>query len=249
MDKGRVPLLAIEGVGVRFGGLAAVNGVTFSVRPGEIVGLIGPNGAGKTTLFNLITGLLHPTAGTIRFRGEDITTLPSHGICRRGIARTFQLVRIFPSLTVLENVLVGGCFGREGGGRRLAEAREDAAAHLRTVGLDGCAERPGGSLPIADRKRLEVARALATRPALLLLDEVIAGLTPTEGGRLMDLIARIRDGGITIILIEHVMKAIMNLSDRIVVLHHGEKLAEGPPQEIARDPAVVNAYLGEQAWP
>jgi len=251
MDEGStpLPLLAIEEVGVRFGGLAAVNGVTFSVRPGEIVGLIGPNGAGKTTLFNLITGLLHPTAGTIRFRGEDITTLPSHAICRRGIARTFQLVRIFPSLTVLENVLVGGCFGREGGGRPLAAAREDAAAHLRTVGLDGWADRPGGSLPIADRKRLEVARALATRPALLLLDEVIAGLTPTEGGRLMDLIARIRDGGTTIILIEHVMKAIMNLSDRIVVLHHGEKLAEGAPREIAHDPGVVSAYLGEQAWP
>jgi branched-chain amino acid transport system ATP-binding protein len=249
MDKGPVPILVIEGVGVRFGGLAAVNGVSFSVRPGEIVGLIGPNGAGKTTLFNLITGLLHPTAGAIRFRGEDVTNLPSHAICRRGIARTFQLVRIFPSLTVLENVLVGGCFGREGGAGPLAEAREDAAGHLRTVGLDGSADRPAGSLPIADRKRLEVARALATRPALLLLDEVIAGLTPTEGGRLMDLIARIRDGGTTIILIEHVMKAIMNLSDRIVVLHHGEKLAEGAPADIARDPAVVNAYLGEQAWP
>jgi branched-chain amino acid transport system ATP-binding protein len=249
MNDSVAPLLAVEGVGVRFGGLAAVNGVSFDVRPGEILGLIGPNGAGKTTLFNLITGLLHPTAGAIRFRGEDITGLPSHAICRRGIARTFQLVRVFPSLTVQENVLVAGCFGREGGGRPLAEARHDAAAHLRTVGLEGCSNHPAGSLPIAGRKRLEVARALATHPALLLLDEVIAGLTPTEGGCLMDLIARIRGGGTTIILIEHVMRAIMNLSDRIVVLHHGEKLAEGPPREIARDAAVVNAYLGEQAWP
>ena len=248
MDDTVVLLLAIEGVGIRFGGLAALNGVSFGVRPGEILGLIGPNGAGKTTLFNLITGLLHPTAGTIRFRGEDITALPSHAICRRGIARTFQLVRIFPSLTVLENVLVSGCFGREEGSRPIAEARADAAAHLRTVGLEGAADRPAGSLPIAGRKRLEVARALATRPALLLLDEVIAGLTPTEAGNLMDLIGRIRAGGTTIILIEHVMKAIMNLSDRIVVLHHGEKLAEGAPQAIARDAAVVAAYLGEQAW-
>ena len=241
-------LLAIEEIGIRFGGLAALNNVSFAAAPGAILGLIGPNGAGKTTLFNVITGLVRPTEGAIRFRGEDITALPSHAICRRGIARTFQLVRIFPSLTVLENVMVGGCFGQEGNSRPLAEAGAEAAAHLRTVGLEDSADRPAGSLPLAARKRLEVARALATRPALLLLDEVIAGLTPAEGGRLMDLIGRIRDGGTTIILIEHVMKAIMNLSDRIVVLHHGEKLAEGAPSEIARDPAVVNAYLGEQAW-
>ncbi len=243
------PLLVIDGVGIRFGGLAALHGVSFAVASGEIIGLIGPNGAGKTTLFNIITGLLRPTAGTLRFRGEEITRLPSHTICRRGIARTFQLVRIFPSLSVLENVLVGGCFGREEDSCPIAEVREEAAGHLRTVGLEDVAHRAAGTLPIADRKRLEMARALATRPALLLLDEVIAGLTPAEAGRLMDLIARIREGGTTLIMIEHVMKAIMNLSDRIVVLHHGEKLAEGAPQQIARDPAVINAYLGEEAWP
>jgi len=248
MNDNPAPLLAIKGVGIRFGGLAALNGVSFAVAPGEIIGLIGPNGAGKTTLFNVITGLLRPTAGTIRFRGQDITALPSHAICRRGIARTFQLVRIFPSLTVLQNVLVGGCFGREAGGRPIAAARAEAMAHLRTAGLEGDANRPAGSLPIADRKRLEIARGLATGPALLLLDEVIAGLTPSEAGLLMDLIGRIRAAGTTIIMIEHVMKAIMNLSDRIVVLHHGEKLAEGAPQAIARDAAVVAAYLGEQAW-
>jgi branched-chain amino acid transport system ATP-binding protein len=244
----RPVLLEIVDVGIRFGGLAALNGVSFAVAPQEIVGLIGPNGAGKTTLFNVITGLLRPTRGAIRFKGEDITGLPSHIICHRGIARTFQLVRVFPSLTVLENVLVGGCFGGDGQGTDLRQARPDALERLRFVGLDHVAERPAGSLPIVARKRLEIARALATRPSLLLLDEVIAGLTPTEAGQLMELIARIRAGGTTIILIEHVMKAIMNLSDRIVVLHHGEKLAEGAPREIARAPAVVAAYLGEQAW-
>ena len=248
MDEKVAPLLAVEGVGIRFGGLAALNGVSFTVAPGEIIGLIGPNGAGKTTLFNIITGLLRPTAGAIRFRGEDITGLPSHAVCRRGIARTFQLVRIFPSLSVLENVLVGGCFGQAAGGRPMAEARADAFTHLRAVGLEALADQPAGSLPIAARRRLELARALATQPALLLLDEVVAGLSPTEGGRLMELIGSIRAGGTTIVMIEHVMKAIMNLSDRIVVLHHGEKLAEGPPQAIARDAAVVAAYLGEQAW-
>jgi len=247
---GEVPaaLLEIEDLGIRFGGLAALNGVSLAVREGEIVGLIGPNGAGKTTLFNVVTGLLRPTQGVIRFRGADITGLPSHVICRRGIARTFQLVRIFPSLTVLENVLVGGCFGGDGQGQSIVAARPDAMDRLRLVGLEDAADRPAGALPIAARKRLEIARALATRPSLLLLDEVVAGLTPTEVGHLMDLIGRVRAGGTTIVLIEHVMKAIMNLSDRIVVLHHGEKLAEGRPQEIARDPAVVNAYLGEQAW-
>jgi branched-chain amino acid transport system ATP-binding protein len=198
-------------------------------------------------LFNVITGLLRPSAGSICFRGTDITRWPSHAICRLGIARTFQLIRTFPRLSVLENVLVARCFGRDGQTPPLHQARAEALDLLHFVGLEACAVQPAGSLPIGDRRRLEIARALATRPALMLLDEVIAGLTPTEARHLMDLIGRIRAGGTTIILIEHVMKAIMNLSDRIVVLHHGEKLAEGTPQEIARDPAVVNAYLGEQA--
>ena len=246
-EERSAPLLEVVRVAIRFGGLAALSGVSFAVQAGEIVGLIGPNGAGKTTLFNVITGFVRPTGGTVRFRGQDITGLPSYTICRRGISRTFQLVRIFPSLTVLENVLIGECFGRDGKRRPLAESRPEALEQLRVVGLERQADRPAGALPVGGRKRLEIARALATRPALLLLDEVIAGLTPTEGGHLMDLIGQIRGRGTTIILIEHVMKAIMNLSDRIVVLHHGEKLAEGPPHAIARDPAVVSAYLGEQA--
>jgi branched-chain amino acid transport system ATP-binding protein len=242
------PLLDIDQVSIHFGGLAALSGVSLRVTQGEILGLIGPNGAGKTTLFNVITGLLRPTAGRISFRGADITRASPHTICRLGIARTFQLIRVFPRLSVLENVLVGLCFGRDGETPPLRQARAEAEDLLRFVGLEPSPLRPAGTLPIADRKRLEVARALATRPALLLLDEVIAGLTPTEGTHLMDLVARIRAGGTTIILIEHVMKAIMNLSDRIVVLHHGEKLAEGTPGEIAQNPTVVEAYLGERGW-
>ena len=240
--------LEIDRVSIHFGGLAALSGVSLTVARGEIVGLIGPNGAGKTTLFNVITGLIRPSGGRITFCGTDITSWSSHAICRLGIARTFQLIRIFPGLSVLENVLVGLCFGRNGQPLPLPQARAEGLDLLRFVGLEASAARPAGSLPIAGRKRLEIARALATRAALLLLDEAIAGLTPTEGQSLMDLIARIRAGGTTIILIEHVMKAIMHLSDRIVVLHHGEKLAEGTPGEIAQNPAVVAAYLGEQAW-
>ena len=242
------PLLDIQQVSIHFGGLAALSGVSLTVVQGEIVGLIGPNGAGKTTLFNVITGLLRPSAGRISFRGADITGAHAHTICRLGIARTFQLIRVFPRLSVLENVLVGLCFGRDGETPPLRQAQAEAQDLLRFVGLEASAGRPAGTLPIAGRKRLELARALATRPALLLLDEVIAGLTPMEGTHLMDLIARIQADGTTIILIEHVMKAIMNLSHRIVVLHHGEKLAEGPPGEIVQNPAVVEAYLGEQAW-
>jgi branched-chain amino acid transport system ATP-binding protein len=241
------PLLHIDRVSIHFGGLAALSGVSLTVGQGEILGLIGPNGAGKTTLFNLITGLLRPSDGRIVFRGIDITLWPSHAICRLGIARTFQLIRTFPGLSVLENVLVGLYFGRDGEALPKAQAQAEAMDLLRFVGLHASGERPAGSLPLADRKRLEVARALATRPALLLLDEAIAGLTPTEGKDLMNLIGRIRDGGTTIIMIEHIMKAIMHLSDRIVVLHHGEKLAEGTPREIVQDETVVNAYLGEQA--
>jgi branched-chain amino acid transport system ATP-binding protein len=244
--RGRIGVLELRGLSKSFGGVQAVLDLTLTLSVGRITGLIGPNGAGKTTLFNVITGLLRPTQGAVRFHGEDITGLPSYAASRRGISRTFQLVRVFPSLTVLENVLVGACFGHDAKGHTLEESRPAALEQLRFVGLEGEAHRPAGSLPIASRKRLEVARAMATRPSLLLLDEVIAGLTPTESGQLMELIEQIRARGTTIILIEHVMKAIMNLSDRIVVLHHGEKLAEGPPRDIARDPAVVNAYLGEQ---
>jgi branched-chain amino acid transport system ATP-binding protein len=226
---------------VKFGGLAALAGVSLGVGPGEIVGLIGPNGAGKTTLFNVVSGLVRPTAGAVRFQGRPISGLPSFRIARLGIARTFQLVRIMPTLTVVQNVLVGLHFtGRAPAGDGHAEARRLLGA----VGLAERAEEPAAGLPLADRKRLEIARALATRPALLLLDEVLSGVRAAEARALMDLIREIRQGGTTIVMIEHIMKAIMTLSDRVVVLHHGEKIAEGAPEAVAAAPAVVQAYLG-----
>ncbi len=236
------PLLEVENLTVRFGGVAALAGIDFAVAPGEIVGLIGPNGAGKTTLFNVVTGLVRPSDGAVRFRGAPITGLPPFRISRLGIARTFQLVRILPSLTVAENVLVGLHFG--GRARAVGPPVEEARRLLAAVGLEGRAGEPAQALPLADRKRLEIARALATRPQLLLLDEVLSGIRAAEARALMDLIREIRRRGTTIVMIEHIMKAIMALSDRIVVLHHGEKIAEGPPEAVAAAPAVVQAYLG-----
>lgn len=234
------PLLEVERVTVLFGGLAALSEVSFVVEPGQIVGLIGPNGAGKTTLFNVVTGLIRPTQGEVRFKGEVITGLPPFRICWRGIARTFQLVRILPALTLLENVLVPLYFGRRDGGGGKAEARR----LLALVGLEGRAGDPAHVLPLADRKCLEIARALATRPELLLLDEVLSGLRSADAQRVMGLIRSIRGEGTTVIMIEHIMKAIMTLSDRVVVLHHGEKIAEGAPGAVAQAPAVIEAYLG-----
>jgi branched-chain amino acid transport system ATP-binding protein len=227
---------------VRFGGLAALADVSLRVEAGEIVGLIGPNGAGKTTLFNVVSGLVRPTGGVVRFRGSPISGLPAFRIARLGIARTFQLVRILPTLTVAQNVLVGVYFG---GRARAADDGLDAARRLlASVGLEARADEPAQALPLADRKRLEIARALGTRPALLLLDEVLSGIRAAEARGLMELIREIRRGGTTVIMIEHIMKAIMSLSDRVVVLHHGEKIAEGPPDAVAASPAVVQAYLG-----
>jgi branched-chain amino acid transport system ATP-binding protein len=239
-----MPVLECAGVSKHFGGLAAVSRVSFQVNQGEIMGLIGPNGAGKTTLFNLISGALAPSSGTIKFRGENITGLKPYQIVRQGIARTFQSVKVFSNMTVMENVLVGSIFG---GSARVpaAEATGEATRLLELVGLSRVYSIPARDLTLANQKRLGVARALATRPEIVLLDEMMAGLNHSEVAEAMKLVTSIRDAGITIIMIEHVMKAIMGVCDRIVVLHHGEKIAEGTPQEIAGSKTVVEVYLGE----
>jgi len=239
-----MPILEGENVTRHFGGLAAVSGVDFSVDPGKIVGLIGPNGAGKTTLFNLISGALVPKEGVIRFNERDITGLKPHRICRMGLARTFQSVKVFSNLPVLENVLLGSLFGTANSMPAADTAREAMEA-LEFVGLSAVRAIPAKDLTLANQKRLEVARALATKPELLLLDELMAGLNPTETVEAMELVTRIREKGITVFMIEHVMKAIMSVCDRIMVLHHGKKLAEGTPQEIATSRIVVEVYLGE----
>jgi branched-chain amino acid transport system ATP-binding protein len=235
-------ILEVQGITIRFGGLVAVGGVDFHIDRGEVVGLIGPNGAGKTTLFNLISGAITPSSGTTVFKGEDITRLKPSEICRRGIARTFQLVKLFSDMTVLENVLLACLF------RKPRVTREEAAKEslelLDFVGLNGMESLPARELPIGGQKRLEVARALATHPELLLLDEVMAGLNPAEVFEAIGSIKRIREKGITIMLVEHVMQAIMDVSDRVIVLHNGEKLAEGMPCEITTNETVISVYLG-----
>ena len=237
------PLLRLDGVSRSFGGLRAVSRVDLVVQAGEILGLIGPNGAGKTTLFNLITGVFQPTEGRIVFQQADVTRLPPAKRCALGIARTFQLVRPFPHLSVLDNVAVGRIYGRErAGSRRQAEGEA-----LDILALVGLADRPdllAKSLTLVDRKRLELGRALATRPALLLIDELLAGLNPSEVLVAMELIRRIRTSGVTIVMVEHLVKAVFGLSDRVVVLNAGEKIAEGTPREVATDQRVVDAYLG-----
>jgi branched-chain amino acid transport system ATP-binding protein len=238
-----VPLLEGRGVTKYFGGLAAVSEVSFSVQPREILGLIGPNGAGKTTLFNVIAGVYKPDEGTILFHGQDITGLEPNVVCKLGIARTFQITKPFLELTALENSLVGAFFGHQQR-RKMAEARERAMAALKRVGLEAKAEKRAKSLNLVERKRLEVARALSTAPEMLLLDEVVAGLNPKEALEMAHFIGSIRDEGITILMIEHVMKTIMGLSDRLVVLHYGKMLAEGSPDEIGKNPQVIEAYLG-----
>jgi branched-chain amino acid transport system ATP-binding protein len=233
-------LLELRGLTKRFGGLAAVSNVAFDVESGELVGLIGPNGAGKTTLFHLITGFTRPTSGRVRFEGRDVTGLRPHAVCRLGIARTFQIVQPFPGLSVLSNAAIGA-FNRT---RDPAIAHRQAREALAVVGLEAQAAREARTLTLADRRRLEVARALATGPRVLLLDEAMSGLAPAEVRDMIALLRRLREEGLTILVIEHVLRAIMALSDRIVVLHHGEKIAEGPPAAIARDARVVEAYLG-----
>jgi len=239
-----MPILEGEGVTKHFGGLAAVSNVDFHVDEGKVVGLIGPNGAGKTTLFNLISGALVPKPGAVRFKGENITGLKPHQICRMGVARTFQSVKVFPNMPVLANVVLGSLFGTSNS-MSSADAAKEAAESLEFVGLSAARATPAKDLTLANQKRLEVARALATKPELLLLDELMAGLNPTETAEAMELVTRIRDRGITVFMIEHVMKAIMSVCDRIMVLHHGKKIAEGTPQEIATSRTVVEVYLGE----
>jgi branched-chain amino acid transport system ATP-binding protein len=227
-----------------FGGLAAVSEVSFSLFEGEILGLIGPNGAGKTTLFNLISGATSATRGAIRFKGNEITRMSIARRCHLGIARTFQTGKLFPSMTVSENVLVAALFGK-GDGKPDARARQETVELLDFVGLSDKAALLAIGLTLAAQRRLEIARALATHPTVLLLDEVLAGLTPTEVALGVDLIGRIRAEGISILMVEHIMRAVMGLSDRIVVLHHGEKIAEGSPTEIASSKTVQDVYLGE----
>ncbi len=236
-------MLHLEQVSKSFRGLKALNEVTLDVTPGEILGLIGPNGAGKTTLFNLITGVFLPSKGRIIFDGHDITATAPYQRCQLGIARTFQLVRPFLSLSVLDNVAIGRIYGRQAN-RNRRQAESAARETLEMVGLASRAEDQACSLTLVDRKRLELARALAARPKLLLLDELLAGLNPSEVLSALKLIQSVRDSGITIVIVEHLVKAVFNIAGRIVVLNAGDKIAEGSPSAIANNSQVIDAYLG-----
>jgi branched-chain amino acid transport system ATP-binding protein len=242
-----MPLLEVIGLTKRFGGLTAVDGVDLSVEKGEIVGLIGPNGAGKTTFVNLLTGMLQSTAGQIRYAGRDITRMPPHQRCRLGLTRTFQVPQPFSDMTVRENVVVAALFGNSPGRVRAGEASEVVDDVLAAVGLDFARDKPTGSLTTAGLKRLEVARCLATRPDVIFLDEPLGGLNRTELDEALGLVRRLKAQGRTIVFIEHIVPAVMAVSDRVLVLANGRKLAEGTPKEILDNAEVQRAYLGDVA--
>jgi branched-chain amino acid transport system ATP-binding protein len=237
-----VALLETRGVSQKFGGLVANNDISIAVARGEIVGLIGPNGAGKSTLFNLIAGVAPPSNGSIWFDGENVTALPATARCHRGIARTFQVVKSFEGMSVIDNVIVGALVRARG----VRAARDKAFEVLDFTGLRSRADALASALTPAEKRRLEIARALATAPKLLLLDEVLTGLTPSEAQRGVDLVRRIRELGTTILMVEHVMEIVMPLVDRAIVLDLGSVLAEGKPADVVRNPAVISAYLGER---
>jgi branched-chain amino acid transport system ATP-binding protein len=238
-----VAVLETKGIVKRFGGLTAVSEASLAAREGRITALIGPNGAGKTTLFAVVAGFLKPDAGSVHFDGRDITGLAPHRICRLGLVRTFQIVQPFGALSVRENIAVGSHLHQ----RARRKALEQAERIARQVGMEAQLDLPAQGLTVAGRKRLELARALATQPRLLLLDEVMAGLTPTEVNEIIGVIKRIRDSGVTLLLIEHVMQAVMSLSDDVYVLNQGRIIAYGSPRGIASDPEVIQAYLGRRA--
>lgn len=234
-------LLEVRGITKRFGGLVAVNDFNFTLGQGEILGMIGPNGAGKTTAFNMVSGVYRPDEGNIMFNGRDITGMRPDQICKLGLTRTFQVVKPFPEISVLDNIMIGA-FNRT---NRNKVAREKALEIIDFLDLSQWTDQMAGGLPVAGRKKLEIARALATDPHIIMLDEAMAGLRPTEMDETIELVRQISKRGIALLVVEHVMKVIMSLADRIIVIHHGEKIAEGTPAGVVRNKAVIDAYLGE----